>query len=101
MVIKKAFEDDILKHNYAANIVIKKIEGNREYLNIEELRKLNDLPYSNENVKSTFIFSCFTGLLLGDLINLEFKDFRMKAVICIWFSTMKKPKSTINWNWAK
>jgi len=76
IAIKKAYEDDYIEHNLATNIIIRKTEGTREYLTIEELRRLNDLPYSNEDVKNAFIFSCFTGLRLGDLINLEFDDFR-------------------------
>ena len=39
----------------------------REFLTIEELRKLMNVPCSNEQVKNAFIFSCFTGLRLSDV----------------------------------
>ena len=39
----------------------------REFLTIEELRNLMDVPCSNEQVKKAFVFSCFTGLRLSDV----------------------------------
>ena len=39
----------------------------REFLTIEELRHLMDVPCANEQVKNAFIFSCFSGLRLGDV----------------------------------
>ena len=39
----------------------------REFLTIEELRNLMDVPCSNEQVKKAFIFSCFAGLRLSDV----------------------------------
>ena len=39
----------------------------REFLTIEELRALMDVPCSNEQVKKAFVFSCFTGLRLSDV----------------------------------
>ena len=39
----------------------------REFLTIEELRTLIDVPCANEQVKKAFIFSCFCGLRLSDV----------------------------------
>lgn len=39
----------------------------REFLTIEELRNLMDVPCANEQVKKAFIFSCFCGLRLSDV----------------------------------
>lgn len=74
IAIKSAYEDDIIPRNYASNIIIKKAAGKREYLTFEEVKKLYKAPYVNERVKRAFIFSCFTGLRLGDLISLRFSD---------------------------
>ena len=43
----------------------------REFLTIEELRNLMDVPCSNEQVKKAFVFSCFTGLRLSDVRTLS------------------------------
>ena len=45
----------------------------REFLTIEELRSLMDLPCSNEQVKKAFVFSCFTGLRLSDARTLTWR----------------------------
>lgn len=39
----------------------------REFLTIDELRNLMDVPCANDQVKKAFIFSCFTGLRLSDV----------------------------------
>ena len=48
----------------------------REFLTIEELRTLIDVPCSNEQVKNAFIFSCFTGLRLSDVRTLTWNKIR-------------------------
>jgi integrase len=74
IAIKRAYEDNLLSRNYASEFVIKKVETRREYLTIDELTKLKETPYINERVKRAFLFSCFTGLRLGDIINLKFSQ---------------------------
>jgi len=44
-----------------------------EYLTIEELRQLNKTPYK-ESIKQFFLFSCFTGLRLSDMIKMKWTD---------------------------
>jgi len=44
-----------------------------EYLTIQELRKLNETDF-DESVKHFFLFSCFTGLRLSDLMKLKWAD---------------------------
>ena len=44
-----------------------------EYLTIEELRKLNKTPFK-ESVKHFFLFGCFTGLRLSDMIKMKWTD---------------------------
>lgn len=39
----------------------------REFLTIEELKKLINTPWAREDVRVAFLFSCFTGLRLGDI----------------------------------
>ena len=61
------------------NITIKKIQGNREFLNIEELRRLEQYYEitTNENhrkVLKYFLFSCYTGLRFTDVVNLKYAN---------------------------
>lgn len=46
----------------------------REYLTIDEVKMLINAECGNENVKRAFLFSCFTGLRLSDIIALEWQN---------------------------
>jgi integrase len=53
----------------------KKIESKREYLTMEEIRKLNDTPLSgNPQIKTAFLFGCFCGLRISDIKKLTWDE---------------------------
>lgn len=49
----------------------------REYLTIDELRKLAQTPFYNTLLKKAFLFSCFCGLRHSDIIALTWGDIEM------------------------
>lgn len=49
-------------------------ESVRSYMTIEEVRSLIATPMQNEGVKSAYLFSCFCGLRISDIIGLQWKD---------------------------
>lgn len=49
-------------------------ESVRSYMTIEEVRSLIATPIQNERVKSAYLFSCFCGLRISDIISLKWKD---------------------------
>lgn len=49
----------------------------REYLTIDELRKLAQTPFYNDLLKKAFLFSCFCGLRHSDIIALTWGDIEM------------------------
>ena len=49
----------------------------REYLTIDELRKLAQTPFYNGLLKKAFLFSCFCGLRHTDIIALTWGDIEM------------------------
>ena len=53
---------------------IKKPESKREYLTIDEVKRMAETPCPNELVKKAYLFSCFTGLRISDVRGLEWKD---------------------------
>ena len=55
---------------------IKIPESTREYLTVEELKKMIDAKCVNEATKHAFIFSCFCGLRSGDVRNLTWGDIK-------------------------
>lgn len=49
-------------------------ESVRSYMTIEEVRALIATPMENEKVKSAYLFSCFCGLRISDILRLKWKD---------------------------
>lgn len=61
---------------------IKKLKNEstkREYLTIEEIRAFSKVDKFH-NTKNAFLFSCFTGLRLNDVINLKWNNIRGKEI---------------------
>lgn len=57
----------------------KRPESEREFLTMAEVQKLIKTRCGNENVKRAFLFSCFTGLRLGDIEDLTWNKIRETA----------------------
>ena len=49
-------------------------ESKRSYMTIEEIRALIATPMKNESIKQAYLFSCFCGLRISDIIGLKWKD---------------------------
>lgn len=49
-------------------------ESTRTYLTMEEVKRLIDTPCKSERVKKLFLFSCFTGLRIGDIKRIRRED---------------------------
>lgn len=72
----QAVRDGILPRNPAADVSIKKRETRRQYLTLEELQRLADIPCSNEETKQAFLFSAFSGLRYSDVRALTWQNVR-------------------------
>lgn len=70
--INKAYEDGLINTNPIIRVkAIKQEEPQREYLTIEELRKLYKTDCKNTVLKNAFLFSCLTGLRWSDVNKLK------------------------------
>ncbi len=49
-------------------------ESKREYLTIDEVKKLIGTPCKRENIKAAFLFACYCGLRISDVQSLCWKD---------------------------
>ncbi len=76
--LNAAVRADVLRTNPFTKISnsdkIRIPESKRSYMTIEELRTLIATPMENEEVKRAYLFSCFCGLRISDIINLKWKD---------------------------
>lgn len=49
-------------------------EHKREYLTVGEIKRLAATPCHRDDIKDAFLFSCFSGLRIYDIMNLRWKD---------------------------
>lgn len=69
-----AVQEEILQFNPLASFQRCREKGTREYLTIEEVKKLIDTPCRREDLKQAFLFSCFCGLRISDVRNLKWRN---------------------------
>lgn len=74
-VLHKAFKENLITEDLRArHDNIKKAETQREFLSLDELRKLAATPCNNEILKRAFMFSALTGLRYSDVQSLQWQD---------------------------
>ncbi len=73
--LNQAFEDGIITKNPIRSVEgFKQEEVAREYLTIEEVKKLAATPCNYPVLKATFLFSCLTGLRKSDIEKLTWGE---------------------------
>ncbi|MCM1152508.1 MAG: site-specific integrase [Muribaculum sp.] len=73
--LNQAYEDRIIAHNPIRGITgFKAEEGTRQYLTLEEVRKLAAADCDFPEIKRAFLFSCLTGLRRSDIIKLTWGE---------------------------
>jgi integrase len=55
---------------------IKVPKKEKEFLTVDEIPKIANTPCRNDEVKNTFLFSCFTGLRYGDIMALKWSQIK-------------------------
>ena len=77
-MLNHAVREGLLKKNPFYELEVrekfKKTASFREYLTIEELKALAEVPTGSPITKQTFLFCCFTGLRYSDMTALRWKD---------------------------
>ena len=71
-------------------------ESVRSYMTIEEVRALIATPMQNEEVKRAYLFSCFCGLRISDILGLKWKDVFVDNGQYRLAVAMQKTKEPIN-----
>lgn len=78
--LKQAEKDRIISNNPMQYIESedkpKAQAGTREYLTIDEVKKLIKTDCKNKNVKNSFLFCCLTGLRFSDVSQIKWENFR-------------------------
>lgn len=71
-IIKSAQRDGFLPKSLEIHST--KVETKREFLTLDEIKKLHATPCKSASLKNAFLFSCFTGLRISDVMSLQWKD---------------------------
>lgn len=78
--LNEAVRTKLIAINPAANLSredkkpIKPEKSQRAYLDISEVKQLIETECSHPNIKSAFLFACFTGLRLSDIVGLTWDN---------------------------
>ena len=76
--LNAAVREEIIAENPVnrlnADEKIKMPESKREFLTIDEVKTLIDTPCRREDVKGAFLFSCYCGLRISDVLALKWKN---------------------------
>ena len=77
----KAVDDKIYDINPASRITIKKKPTSREFLNLDEIKKVYETEFYLPQLKDAFIFACFTGLRFVDTKKIQFENIDVETLI--------------------
>ncbi len=73
-ILYKAVRQKIILTNPGKHISIKLNEIEKIYLTLDELKILDNTECHNNEIKKAFLFSCWTGLRMSDVIKLTWKE---------------------------
>ena len=94
-----AVRDELMRENPFNRLSpvekIKKPESRREYMTVDEVRKLIATPMKNERVKAAYLFSCFCGLRISDIVGLKWENVYYDGDQVRLEVVMKKTKAPI------
>jgi len=73
--INKAYELRLIDHNPLRGVkAVKQEDSKREYLTLEELKRLSETPCRYDSLKRAFLFSALTGLRWSDINKLTWSE---------------------------
>lgn len=81
-MLNEAVRDDYLPTNPIAKLKredkkpVGATESSRVYLTIEEVERMKGTPCRNNMVKKAFLFSCYCGLRISDIVDLQWEHIK-------------------------
>ena len=97
--LNAAVREDLIRVNPYTRISsadkIKMPESKREYMTVDEVKKLIATPMKNEAVKAAYLFSCFCGLRISDITALKWENVYQDGAQTRLEVVMQKTKAPI------
>ena len=79
-VLNDAIAMGLIQRNPYASYKVKRVEGNRDFLTMKELKKIEQKRFSAQRlelVKDLFVFACYTGLSYSDIYKLSYQHIQI------------------------
>jgi integrase len=73
-LLNQAVKDGLILINPAKHINITYEETKKEFLSVEELKRLEKTECPRKQIRNAFLFACYTGFRLSDIKNMKFSD---------------------------
>lgn len=94
-ILTIAFKRKLIPENPFIHHKIKGYTSNRQFLNKEEVLKieqyhLSDCTASQKNIAAIFLFLCYTGLRIGDFTSLDFTDIKDGCIDIVQHKTKQR-----------
>jgi len=97
-VVRMAHEEGLIKVNIAPKLTRAKVDSKpREFLTLEEAKRLANAPCGNDVMKRAGLFSCLTGLRISDVILLQWENVQKASDggWCIMIQTKKTKTNSV------
>lgn len=92
--LNQAYKDDIILKNPVVKIEgFKQDDVQREFLTIDEVKKLAKTECEIPKIKKTFLFSCLTGIRWSDINNLTWADLQQSETNGYWYLRFRQKKT--------
>ena len=100
-VLNQAVREELIESNPTSRVsaeerkVITPKGHTIAYLSLDELQRMIETKFGNENVKQAFLFACYTGLRFSDIVTLQWEDIKTENNQMFISKQMIKTKQNI------
>ncbi|WP_158281490.1 tyrosine-type recombinase/integrase [Sediminitomix flava] len=84
-ILKEAIKDELIFNNPMEKVEkIKQVTSNKVALTFQELQQLKATDFNSSKLKKAFLFSCFTGLRVGDTFSVTWSNVSSDNVLSFY-----------------
>lgn len=96
IAVKKGYMEENPFYKLSTEERVQVPESTRVYLTEEEFNAMKNADWKNQEAKRIFIFCCYTGLRISDILNLKWENIVFDGYLARIEKIIKKTKKTIS-----